>query len=80
MLLQEAIIENGSIDKSMSGVLDRSRVLISEVPKKTFDTTSLVQDLNTVLVAKVSLTHGFFTASTLCIAHKLGYPPRHIEL
>ena len=71
MLLQEAIIENGSIDKSMSGVLDRSRVLISEVPKKTFDTTSLVQDLNTVLVAKVSLTHVFFTASTLCIAHKL---------
>ena len=37
----------------MAGVLERAKILVTEVARKAFDSTSLIQDLNTILLTKV---------------------------
>ena len=46
-------MEKGMIDKCLAAVLQRSRILVSEVSRNTFDISSLTQDLNTLLIPKV---------------------------
>ena len=56
MFQQEAIIKKGSVDKPMSAILERAMVLVSEVQEKVFDSSSLVQDLSSILLCKVSIS------------------------
>ena len=46
-------MEKGTIDKCLAAVLQRSRILVSEVARNAFDISSLTQDLNTLLIPRV---------------------------